>query len=143
MQTFLPLPDFLKSAKVLDYKRLGKQRSEALICLRALNCDWAWSIASKNAKGYGWRNHPCVKMWKNYLAALRLYYNVVIAEWVLRGYNNSMLFAPLDSEIVFPQWFGNEIFHASHRSALLFKDFEFYSKYNWLEKPKYDYYWPA
>ena len=29
MQTFLPYPDMIKSAKALDYKRLGKQRVEA------------------------------------------------------------------------------------------------------------------
>ena len=29
MQTFLPYPDFVKSALVLDYRRLGKQRVEA------------------------------------------------------------------------------------------------------------------
>ena len=30
MQTFLPYADFQRSAQVLDYKRLGKQRVEAL-----------------------------------------------------------------------------------------------------------------
>ena len=30
MQTFLPYQNFIKSAKCLDYKRLGKQRVEAL-----------------------------------------------------------------------------------------------------------------
>ena len=29
MQTFLPYPDFVKSAQCLDYRRLGKQRVEA------------------------------------------------------------------------------------------------------------------
>jgi hypothetical protein len=36
MQTFLPLPDFIESAKVLDYKRLGKQRVEAWQILKAI-----------------------------------------------------------------------------------------------------------
>jgi hypothetical protein len=27
MQTFLPYPSFVKSAKCLDYRRLGKQRA--------------------------------------------------------------------------------------------------------------------
>jgi len=29
MNTFLPYPDFVKSAQCLDYRRLGKQRVEA------------------------------------------------------------------------------------------------------------------
>ncbi len=53
MQTFLPYPDFKRSAKVLDYRRLGKQRVEALQILKALQVE-----------NYGWRNHPIVKMWK-------------------------------------------------------------------------------
>ena len=36
VNTFLPYPDFVKSAKALDYKRLGKQRVEAWQILRAL-----------------------------------------------------------------------------------------------------------
>ena len=44
MQTFLPYPDFIASARVLDSKRLGKQRVEALQVLRGLI-----------RPGYGWR----------------------------------------------------------------------------------------
>ncbi len=36
MQTFLPYPDFARSAAVLDPARLGKQRVETLQILRAL-----------------------------------------------------------------------------------------------------------
>ena len=36
MQTFLPYPDFERSAKVLDNKRLGKQRVEVLQILNVL-----------------------------------------------------------------------------------------------------------
>lgn len=36
MQTFLPYPDFVKSAKCLDNKRLGKQRVEAWTIYRTL-----------------------------------------------------------------------------------------------------------
>jgi hypothetical protein len=34
VQTFLPYPDFGETARVLDPKRLGNQRSEALVILR-------------------------------------------------------------------------------------------------------------
>ena len=53
MQTFLPYDDFVKSAKVLDYRRLGKQRVEAMQLLKAIS-----------GQG-GWRNHPAALMWKN------------------------------------------------------------------------------
>jgi hypothetical protein len=36
VQTFLPFPDFDRTARVLDDRRLGKQRVEALQVLRAL-----------------------------------------------------------------------------------------------------------
>jgi hypothetical protein len=36
VQTFLPYPDFRRTAEVLDSPRLGKQRVETLQILRAL-----------------------------------------------------------------------------------------------------------
>jgi len=36
MQTFLPYPDFERSARVLDVKRLGEQRVECIQVLRGL-----------------------------------------------------------------------------------------------------------
>ena len=36
MQTFLPYPSFDASAKVLDYRRLGKQRVEAYQILNTI-----------------------------------------------------------------------------------------------------------
>lgn len=131
MQTFLPYSDFCTSASCLDYRRLGKQRLEAKQILLTL----------KN--GSGWINHPAVKMWKGYETALMHYYNVVVNEWIKRGYNNSMpfLFHSLDFE--FPHWLGRKDFHASHRSNLLRKDFKFYSKYDWKEPTDLPYVWPS
>ena len=36
MQTFLPYPDFVQTAGVLDARRLGKQRVETIQVMRAL-----------------------------------------------------------------------------------------------------------
>ena len=36
MQTFLPYPDFRESLESLDYKRLGKQRVEALQLVKSI-----------------------------------------------------------------------------------------------------------
>ena len=131
MQPFLPYKDFEKSIKCLDYKRLGKQRVEAyqLLC-------------AKFIPGYGWKNHPCYKMWHNYPDALRLYMNLCITEWIDRGYNNTMKFASVPKKVIYPNWLGDERVHSSHRSNLLFKDYNYYKRFNWKEPNNLAYYWP-
>jgi len=130
VQTFLPYPDFKESAKVLDYRRLGKQRVEALQILKALQLE-----------NYGWKNHPIVKMWKGYENTLLEYKNVMIQEWIDRGYNNNMRMETNIEPRIYPPWLGDENLHASYRSNLLKKDYEYYSQYNWKEKPGMDYIW--
>ena len=83
MQTFLPYKSFEKTAECLDYRRLGKQRVEALQIFNALT-----GVPTKSGKSYtGWLNHPAVIMWKGYEEALLLYKNKMIEERILRGYN--------------------------------------------------------
>lgn len=132
MQTFIPYPDFEKCAKALDYRRLGKQRVE---CKQILN-------AMQRTSG-GWINHPATKMWRGYEAALRQYQRAIILEWIARGYKNNMDI-PEPEEYELPPWWGNEEVHASHRAALLEKDFEFYYDHNgWEDEPKLAYVWPV
>jgi len=134
MQTFLPYPNLKKSLKVLDSRRLGKQRVEAFQILNIL-------LERTNKKG--WKNHPAVKMWKGHINALKIYFNDSIKEWVSRGFKNNMEFEMIRGRIVFPKWIGNKKFHASHRSNLLRKDKEFYSKFGWKETEDLDYVWPV
>ncbi|MFA5025082.1 MAG: pyrimidine dimer DNA glycosylase/endonuclease V [Candidatus Shapirobacteria bacterium] len=132
MQVFLPYPDFVESARCLDYRRLGKQRVENSQILDAL-----YGIK------IGWKNHPAVHMFKGHEESLKLYMNICIEEWKRRGYKNTMEVWNLDeSKIVYPKWFGNEDFHSAHRAALLAKDFGYYLKFNWKEEPKIEYIWP-
>ena len=129
MQTFLPYKDFTLSAQCLDYRRLGKQRVEALQIFNALT-----GASTKDGREYkGWINHPATKMWEGYEEALLLYKNKMIEEWILRGYNNTMEMYGISENVEMPHWLGDERLHASHRSNLLRKDFEFYSKYGWRE----------
>jgi hypothetical protein len=137
MQTFLPYPDFIKSLKTLDYRRLGKQRVEACQIIRILQ---AVSQPKVNLGG-GYRNHPAVKMWRGHVNALKLYYNYALDEWIDRGYNNRMEKMPIHGRIVFPKWFGNDKFHAAHRSNLLRKNPVYYGQFNWQEKPDLPYLW--
>jgi hypothetical protein len=129
MQTFLPCPDFEKSLRALDYRRLGKQRVEACQILRAIQ------------HGGGWSRHPAVNMWRGHINALKLYYNLCIDEWVRRGYQNKMMKMKISGKISYPPWFGRKDFHAAHRSNLLRKDPVFYSQYGWTEPPDLPYRW--
>ena len=130
MQTFLPYEDFKRSAETLDSKRLGKQRVESMQIYKACVLD-----------DYGWKNHPAVKMWIGYEDALLIYMNTMIDEWVKRGFNNTMDIAQIDNNIINPPWLGDELVHSSHRSNLLRKNENYYSKYNWSEPNDMPYYW--
>jgi hypothetical protein len=135
MQSFLPLPDFVESARVLDNKRLGKQRVECKQILKALN-----------DPNYGWQNHPAVKMWRGYETALEAYMNVCITEWVKRVFKNNMPLCTYGNTyplgLVFPDWFCDSRFHAARCAALLFKDYNWYSRFGWKEEPELNYWWP-
>lgn len=139
MQTFLPYSSFVLSASCLDYKRLGKQRVEAR---QILNILLGLARPSKNGK-VAWINHPAVKMWRGYEVALGWYLDAIIDEWVYRGYKNSMRKAEVYGQLMFPPWLGDQKFHSSHRSNLLRKNREFYSKYGWTEAPDIPYFWPV
>lgn len=129
MQTFLPHPDFRASARTLDVRRLGKQRVEAIQVLRGLI-----------VPGYGWRNHPAVRMWAGYEEALVRYGLEVCALWSGRGYRDTCAATLVTDLAAFrpgppprsqtrlrkagelPPWLGDPAFHRSHQSALLRKD---------------------
>ncbi len=130
MQTFLPYPEFYKSAEVLDRQRLGKQRIKAYQIIRAITF------------GGGWSHHPIAKIRAGFENALKLYSNAIIAEWVRRDYRNNLEIYNLNGrEITYPWWLGIEEFHASHRAVLLAKEYEYYSQYEWTEEPRIRYVW--
>jgi hypothetical protein len=169
MQTFLPSSNFIETAKILDYKRLGKQRLEAIdilyLSLRHTKRDMRdfFNKSDKQAE-YLWkryRNHPAVLMWNHYEKALALYGYIICLIWKNRGYKDNQLetfgtFLKTEGvldwllfdgkndyvNIPYPEWLGNEKFHASHRSNLLRKNKEFYSQYNWKETDDLPYIWP-
>ena len=120
MQTFLPYKDFKKSASVLDYRRLGKQRVEARQILDTLE-----------GRSKGWVNHPIVNMWRGHELALKLYFNIMSIEWMNRGYKQTMMLYRISrkNKVDYPEWLGDNKFHLSHQSNLLRKDYEYYKKY--------------
>lgn len=139
MQTFLPYPDFGKSAYVLDYRRLGKQRVETFQIIRALN-----------GETRGWRNHPAARMWDGYEDGLAYYGLVMCNEWTRRGYKDTMterfremLAGKNLSDIALPSWIGDRDFHISHQSNLIRKLPEFYRPLFPEVPDNLEYVWPV
>ena len=141
MQTFLPYASFVESAKVLDYKRLGKQRVETWQILRALQ-----------GTTKGWRNHPATLMWADHEFALCFYGYTMCMEWKSRGYKDTMaerflnarfINATAQKYMVLPEWFGNLQFHRSHQSNLVRKAPEYYKDKFPGVPNDLDYVWPS
>ncbi|MFJ1735268.1 MULTISPECIES: MSMEG_6728 family protein [unclassified Streptomyces] len=151
MQTFLPYSDFTRSAAVLDPRRLGKQRVEALQVLRGLT-----------VAGYGWRHHPAVRMWTGYEEALVRYGLEVCGVWTASGRTDTCA-ASLVAGFAgpgggagavrsqrrlaeagdLPPWLGDPAFHRSHRSALVRKEPGFYAPLFPGVPDDLPYVWPA
>lgn len=137
MQTFLPYPSFRKTARSLDWQRLGKQRSETKQIVMALSNPF-----------YGWANHPAVNMWRGYEEALIEYGCEICKEWRRRGYQDKQLDWFKDRRwpelgLVLPPWVGDKKFHQAHQSNLLRKDPEWYGQYNWKVSADLPYIWPT
>jgi hypothetical protein len=128
VQTFLPYADFERSARVLDPKRLGKQRVETIQVVRALT-----------RPGYGWANHPAVLMWKGFEEALGRYGFTCCEVWTELGFGDTCALTiatdlraagvdtvrtqrDLAAADALPVWLGDEALHRSHRSSLVRKD---------------------
>ncbi len=133
MQTFLPFPDFERSARALDLKRLGKQRVETIQVVRALT-----------RPDYGWKNHPAVLMWKGFEEALGRYGFTCCEAWTELGFADTCALTistdlraagiaavRTQSELAtageLPPWLGDDALHRSHQSALVRKDPDHYS----------------
>lgn len=141
MQTFLPYFSFKESAGCLDNKRLGKQRVEVL---QILNC-----LLIKPTR---WRNHPAVKMWENSELILIDYGLTICNEWKLRSFKDTCydkianfknVISDTENRDVRPWWLGNDKFHDSHKSNLLRKKPEHYSKFGWGMPDDLPYFWPT
>ena len=135
MQTFLPVGDFRNSARILDWRRLGKQRVEAWMIHDILtNPESRWT---------SWRHHPVIPMWRGYEDALSLYFWNMVDEWRRRGYRSTIELPRPKGKVLFPSWLGDERLHASHRSNLLRKEPGWYGAFGWAEQPDLPYWWPG
>ena len=122
VNTFLPYSDFKKCAKVLDYKRLLKQRVEAYQIVNTIQ-------KKKRGEKCGFMNHPAVNMWMDYVEALKLYCNEMILETIKRGYKNNMELYKIKDNVEMPWWLKYDHILYSHQSSLLRKNPKHYIKY--------------
>jgi hypothetical protein len=120
MMVFIPFSNPIDIAKALDYKRLGKQRVEARQILALITGEAKWTA---------WRHHPAVLMWTGHAEALKYYYNIMIKEWVARGYVNTMKLYELKEIPPMPWFMFCEPVLLSHRATLLRKDYNHYCNY--------------
>jgi hypothetical protein len=137
MQTFLPYgPDYSKSAKSLDNKRLGKQRVETYQILRALL-----------GESKGWTNHPATRMWRGNEFQLYEYQAAVCAEWSRRGFKDTVMES--SKNLIMekgvrptynsPEWTSNVALAITHRANLYLKDPIYYAKFEDETKVYMDY----
>lgn len=128
MQVFLPYPDLERSVCTLDPARLGNQ---------------IYREAKTLITG-GWPNHPAAKIWANHRRALADYCLSGLEELDRRGryyphwfdFFSQIYRSSPDTGL--PPIIGYEPFHAGHRAALLAKNPDWYSQFNWLETPEPD-----
>lgn len=167
MQTFVPYPDYHRSARVLDDKRQPNQRREALQILFTL-------LLVPKVDGTprkGWLNHPAVKMWRGHEYELVQYGIAMCQEWRRRGGNDTCLekfqtFVGGDPDQMVddetasrirawvaehgtlprtqkPPWWGDEAVHRSHRSMLIQKMPDHYAPQFQGTPSDLPYIWPA
>lgn len=161
MQTFYPIPslDYSEQAKVLDNKRLNKQALEGWQILMVL---LEMNPHGEYRSPRGWRNHPAVKLWRGHEVALFEYIVAMCEEWRNRGYKTTIdtkalatIEAARSRGLILedntpPDWVLDSdklnLLAASHRKALLVKNYEYYSQFNWTEdtgepENNYEYVW--
>lgn len=140
MQVFLPYPDFARSVSCLDPSRLGNQiYRECLTLVRG-----------------GWPNHPASRMWQGYEYWLCEYALEGLQELTRRGKHYPQHYETFErlqkdfEKSPLPWWLGDDRLHSSHRAALLYKDYRWYSQFGWTEetpipnsKGSLPYFWPV
>ena len=161
MQTFMPYADFEQTARVLDNKRLNKQALEGW---QILMTNLALDPEGNHREPKGWRNHPAVKMWRGHEQVLLNYIGAMVVEWKARGYRSTIFdkaertydqalrlgLVRDEQPAELPSWMLDqhllEDITSSHRTALLSKEYAWYSRFGWDEDmgvapASYEYTW--
>ena len=156
MQTFLPIPDIVKTSQILDRLRLGKQRVESkqilFLCYLEKGMDYRLILEIKNPEKLisRYSNHPAVLMWHGFEKYLAFYGFIMCDEWINRGYVDNLqhLFLRVlnrheKEDYLIPNWFGNHFFHESHQSNLVRKYPDYYKIFFPEVPDNLPYFWPT
>jgi hypothetical protein len=137
--TFIVSSRFDENAKCLDTKRLGKNITESM---------QVYKYITGQGKMQG-NPHP-YRMWEGYEKCLLSYICALHDEWIARfddgrrggkrTHKNGLEAEEIVSKTSFsdykePDWITDERVLSSHRSALLYKDSDWYGQWGWKEKP--------
>lgn len=127
MLTFLPHSSTTKSIDALI-----PQRNYLLNQIREAKA----IITSVETNG-GFRSHPAVLMWEDYLPFLKAYYNYATKR-AIEISEKKPLFFKIDEDLVKPPWMGDFRLHATHQSKMKDSGFNYPDAIAGLE-----YYWPV
>ena len=137
MQTFLSHYCALDIARSLDDKRLNSQINEGNRLL-----DLVLGLTDNP-----WKNHPACRMWLDNPDVLQFYINTMLDEWRYRGKGgNRPCRHDLSIDIhtiTYPWFMSDPRVIISHRSNLVRKLPNFYSRYGWIDFGIEGYYWPV
>lgn len=129
MQTWIPYPDFTRSAIVLSDAHLNQQRKDAFELLDILI-----------AKREKYSNHNVTRMWRGSEHALWKYLSAMCMEWDDRHQTDNMFNdvaefmcdaldmgrVDVSNRLYQPWWMGKPGTHQGHRSELLRRDPQHY-----------------
>lgn len=121
VNTFL-IGSFEDTARILDPKRRFKQAVEARQII---------DIIEKQKSGFigkiGFSSHPIVKMWFDYLPALKWYFNLILYYSVsIDKVNTTMQYYDIKEIVEYPWFLYYHPFIYSHRARLYQKDMDYY-----------------
>lgn len=121
VNTFL-IGSFEDTARILDKKHRFKQSIEAQQIITIIT-----KLKEGNNEKIGFSNHPIVQMWKDYLPALKYYYNLMLYYAInIDKVNTNMKYFETESNIEMPWFLYFPSFIYSHRARLYQKNPEYY-----------------
>lgn len=128
MHIYIPLSDYVKSARILSNKHLRSNIKDAHQIIHGKL-----------------PNMPCSMMWFGSTKSLKIYFNVMLSELKTRRHKHMFDLFGVGGVAQMPLWIGNPKVHVSHIVNLLRLDFPHYGEF--FEIPQLDYpsgyYWPT
>lgn len=114
MKMYIPVPDFRKSAQILDRELLRQTALECATALRSLT-------GVEKLRDWSWKSRPGIEMWRTYECALYTYFSILNVEMVTRGMKPLLYPLPMiqNCKLVLPHWFGEHSFHVAQQSELI------------------------